>query len=72
MRYVIVADAISLLAEVWEDREAFWADATRDLNRCLAADLPAIVSEPDEEAAVSLAASFREAIRVTLASYPPL
>jgi len=72
MRYIVVADAINLMAQAWGDKEAFWTEARDALNRTLAADLPAIVEEPDEDAATSLARSLREAVGVTIRSYPPL
>ena len=71
-RYAVVAEAMELLVDAWEPFEAFWVEWTDRLDEVLAVDLPGIVDEPDEEAAISLARSMREAVALVLASARPM
>lgn len=66
-RLLVLADAIGLLASAWEPHEAVPSVAIPALDRLVKERLPAVLAEPAEEAAVSLAASLREDVALILA-----
>lgn len=71
-RFSVIADALDIVAAAWEPLEAFWTESRDRLNEVLAAHIPLVLSEPDEEAAISLARSMREDLALVIAQSPPM
>lgn len=71
-RLLVVAETIELLTEAWEPVEALRVETVELLDVVLAADLPAVINEPDEAAALSLANAMREAVALVLLNAPPM
>ena len=71
-RLMEVAAAVDLLAAAWEPFGALRTETVERLDRILTADLPTVIREPDESAAISLARSLREALALVLLTDPPM
>lgn len=72
LRYFSLSQTIGILSEAWQQHEAFWTESTRQLNEILAVDLPQVLCEPIEEAAVSLAAAMRDAVVLVILNAPEM
>lgn len=67
-RLFVVEEVAEALAAVWEPHEAFSSAAREQLDEVLATQLPFILDEVDESAAVSLASSLREQVSLIIAN----
>jgi hypothetical protein len=68
LRFLPIAEAVDVLREAWEPYEAFWTKTTALLDSVLGADLPLILTEGSEEAAVYLAKSMYDALKLIILS----
>jgi hypothetical protein len=59
-RFFVLAGAVEMMATAWEQFEAVNVGIQERLDVLLATRLPLILSEPDENAATSLATAMRE------------
>lgn len=71
IRFLLLADVLALVAELWEPHGAYSTEGCAALDSILARRLPSITNEPDDEAAGSLVTSMADEIRSVIALWPP-
>lgn len=62
----VLAEIMEVLAGAWEAQGYFHAATVDAMDDLLRRELPQIISEPDEQAATSLAAALRESVVLSL------
>lgn len=67
-RCAVITQTIELLETAWSQFGALPVETVEQVDHALAVQLPLALDEPDEEAAVSLASSLFEPIRLTVSA----
>ena len=69
-RLLLVAESIDLLAEAWGQFDALPTETCDRIDSVLKTDVPLVLHEPDEQAALALADSMREEVLLALQAGP--